>query len=157
MEFVGDHRFSASAMEVWLALNDPEVLKRTIPGCEIMERITPTVYAGHLKINLGIQTAAFDGKITLSELNPPTSYRISVEAHGAIAGSAKGSARVRLVDLENGTLLHYEAESEIGGRLAKLGVKLMHGTATRYAEKFFARFTKAMEERSAEIGRATGG
>jgi carbon monoxide dehydrogenase subunit G len=157
MEFVGDHRFSASAMEVWLALNDPEVLKRTIPGCEVMERVTPTDYAGHLKISLGILTAAFDGKITLSELNPPTSYRISVEAHGPIAGSAKGSARVRLVDHEGGAVLHYEAESEIGGRLAVLGAKLMHGTATRYAEKFFARFTKAMEERSAEMARLARG
>jgi carbon monoxide dehydrogenase subunit G len=156
MEFVGDHRFSVSAMEVWLALNDTEVLKRTIPGCEVMEQISPTQYAGHLKINLGLLTAAFDGRIALSELNPPTSYRIAVEAHGAIAGSATGSARVRLKDVEGGSILHYEAETEIGGRLAKLGVKLMHGTAIRYAEKFFARFTKAMEERRAEFERLPG-
>jgi carbon monoxide dehydrogenase subunit G len=148
MEFVGDYRFDASAMEVWLALNDPEVLKRTIPGCESMARVTPTDYAGHLKVKLGPISAAFDGKIALSELNPPTSYRISVEAHGAIAGSATGSARVRLVDLPGGALLHYEAETEIGGRLARLGAKLMHGTATRYADKFFARFAKAMAERN---------
>jgi carbon monoxide dehydrogenase subunit G len=151
MEFVGDHRFQATALEVWRALNDTEVLKRTIPGCDHMERITPTDYAGHLVVKLGPISAGFDGRITLSELDPPTSYRISVEAHGAIAGTAAGSARVRLVDLPGGALLHYEAETEIGGRLAKLGVKLMHGTATRYAEKFFARFTAAMEERAGAI------
>jgi len=157
MEFVGDYRFHASALEVWLALNDPEVLKLTIPGCEIMQRISPTDYAGHLKVKLGPISAAFDGKITLSELDPPTSYRISVEAHGAIAGSAAGSARVRLKDLSDGSLLHYEAETEIGGRLASLGAKLMHGTATRYADKFFARFAAAMEERAAVIERLPPG
>ncbi len=151
MEFVGDYRFTASAREVWIALNDPEVLKRTIPGCEVMERVTPTEYAGHLKVRLGPISAAFDGRITLSELNPPTSYRISVEAHGKIAGTAAGSARVRLVDLPTGAHLHYEAESRIGGRLAQFGAKLMHGTATRYAEKFFARFAQAMEERAAIV------
>jgi len=151
MEFIGEYRFSASAMAVWIALNDPEVLKRTIPGCEHMERITETDYAGHLKIKLGPITAAFDGKIALSELDPPASYRISVEAHGAVAGTAAGSARVRLIDLPEGALLRYEAETEIGGRLARLGVKLMHGTATRYADKFFARFARAMEERAAIV------
>jgi carbon monoxide dehydrogenase subunit G len=147
MEFTGEYRFDASAMEVWLALNDPEVLKRTIPGCETMERISPTDYAGHLKVRLGPISAAFDGRIALSELDPPTSYRISVAAHGSIAGSATGSARVRLTDLPGGALLRYDAETEIGGRLATLGVKLMHGAATRYADKFFARFAKAMAER----------
>ncbi len=157
MEFVGDYRFAASAKDVWIALNDPEVLKRTIPGCEIIERITPTDYAGHLKVKLGPISAAFDGKIRLSELNPPTSYRISVEAHGKIAGTAAGSARVRLVDLPAGAHLHYEAETELGGRLAQLGAKLMHGTATRYANKFFARFAKAMEERAALVDQAAAG
>ena len=151
MEFVGEYRFRATALEVWIALNDPEVLKRTIPGCDRMERVTPTDFAGHLAIKLGPVTATFDGKIALSELDPPTSYRISVEAHGAIAGSAAGSARVKLVDMEGGALLRYEAETAIGGRLAKLGGKLMHGTATRYADKFFARFAAAMEERASVI------
>jgi carbon monoxide dehydrogenase subunit G len=151
MEFVGEYHFSASALDVWRALNDPEVLKRTIPGCEHMERITPTDYAGHLKVNLGLFKAGFDGKIALSELDPPTSYRISVEAHGAIAGTAAGSARVRLTDRADGALLRYEAETEIGGRLARLGVSLMHGAATRYADKFFARFAAAMEERKTQI------
>jgi carbon monoxide dehydrogenase subunit G len=148
MEFVGEYRFAASAMEVWLALNDPEVLRRTIPGCERMERVTPTDYAGHLKVRLGPIGAAFNGKIALSELDPPFSYRISVEAHGQIAGTAAGSARVRLTDHPGGALLRYEAETEIGGRIAKLGAKLMHGTATRYADKFFARFAQAMAERN---------
>jgi carbon monoxide dehydrogenase subunit G len=148
MEFVGEYRFKASAQEVWLALNDPEVLKRTIPGCDSMLRVSPTDYKGHLKVKLGPLTAGFEGKIVLSELDPPASYRISVEAHGAIAGTAAGSARVKLTDLPDGALLRYEAETQIGGRLAKLGGKLMHGTATRYADKFFARFATAMEERS---------
>ena len=88
MEFVGEYRFNTSALDVWLALNDPEVLKHTIPGCDAMERITPTDYAGHLKVDLGLFKAGFNGTIKLSELDPPTSYRISVEAHGTLAGSA---------------------------------------------------------------------
>jgi carbon monoxide dehydrogenase subunit G len=157
MEFIGEYRFSASAMEVWLALNDPEVLKRTIPGCDAMERLTPTDYAGHLKVDLGLFNAGFSGTIRLSELDPPTNYRISVEAHGALAGSVTGSAKVRLVDLPDGAVLHYTAETALGGRLAKFGVKLMHGTATRYADKFFARFATAMEQRNGTTERLPPG
>ncbi len=148
MEFIGEYQFNASAMDVWLALNDPEVLKRTIPGCDAMERITPTDYAGHLKVDLGLFNAGFSGTIKLSELDPPTNYRISVAAHGALAGSVTGSAKVQLIDLDQGAVLHYTAETALGGRLAKFGVKLMHGTATRYADKFFARFAAAMEQRN---------
>jgi carbon monoxide dehydrogenase subunit G len=151
MEFIGEYRFNASALDVWLALNDTEVLKRTIPGCDVMERITPTDYAGHLKVDLGLFNAGFKGTIKLSELDPPTRYRITVEAHAPIAGTASGSAKVLLTDLPEGALLYYEAQTAIGGRLAKLGVKLMHGTATRYADKFFARFAQAMDERAAEM------
>jgi len=148
MEFTGEYRFNASAMDVWLALNDPDVLKRTIPGCDAMERITPTDYAGHLKVDLGLFKAGFSGTIKLSELDPPTSYRITVAAQATIAGSAAGSARVKLVDLPGGAVLHYTAETALGGRIAKFGARLMHGTATRYADKFFARFAEAMEQRN---------
>jgi carbon monoxide dehydrogenase subunit G len=151
MEFVGDYRFNASALEVWQALNDPAVLKATIPGCETMTRVTPTHYAGHVSYKVSVITLAFDGKITLSELEPPTSYRISVEAHGKFAGTAAGTAKVRLVDIPDGSHIHYEASTEIGGRLATLGSKLMQGTATRYADKFFVRFAEAMAARSKEI------
>lgn len=149
MEFIGDYRFEASAAEVWIALNDPEILKQTIPGCTSMERRTDTEFAGKVSIKLGPLTASFDGTIRLSELDPPSRYRISVEAHGRIAGTASGSARVHLVDVEGGSMLHYEAETAIGGRLATIGAKLVHGTATRYADKFFARFAKAMADRRA--------
>jgi len=157
MEFIGEYRFNASAMDVWLALNDPEVLKRTIPGCDAMARITPTDYAGHLKVDLGLFNAGFNGTIKLSELDPPTSYRISVEAQGAIAGSVSGSAKVRLADLTDGAVLYYTAETALGGRLAKLGAKLMHGTATRYADRFFARFAEAMQQRNGAIERLPPG
>ena len=149
MEFIGEYRFSASAADVWLALNDCEVLKQTIPGCTAMARITDTDYAGRVAVKLGPMTAGFDGKIMLSELEPPYRYRITVEAHGAIAGTASGSAQVRLTDIEGGSILHYDATTAIGGRLANIGMKLVHGTATRYADKFFARFAKAMEDRTA--------
>jgi carbon monoxide dehydrogenase subunit G len=151
MEFVGDYRFHASAMEVWHALNDPDVLKATIPGCETMTRVTPTHFAGHVSYKVSVLTLSFDGQITLSELEPPTSYRISVEAHGKVAGTAAGTAKVRLVDTAAGSHLHYEASTEIGGRLATLGAKLMHGTATKYADKFFARFAEAMAARTKVI------
>ena len=149
MEFVGDYQFKATALEVWLALNDTEVLKHTIPGCDTMVRVTPTDYAGHVTVKLGPLTAGFDGTISLSELDPPASYRISVEAQGTIAARAAGSARVRLTDIPGGSILHYEAETELGGRLAAIGAKFVRGTASRYADKFFARFAQAMEERAA--------
>jgi carbon monoxide dehydrogenase subunit G len=151
MEFIGEYRFNASAMDVWLALNDPEVLKQTIPGCDVMERITPTDYAGHLKVDLGLFKAGFSGSIKLSELDPPANYRITVEATAALVGTASGSAKVRLIDEPAGAVLYYRAETALGGRLAKLGAKLMHGTATRYADKFFARFAEAMAQRN-EVG-----
>src|SRR6185369_9281073 len=111
-------------------------------------RITSTDYAGHVTVSLGPLNAGFDGRITLSELAPPLSYRISAEARGSIAGSAAGSARVRLTDIAGGSILHYEAQTEIGGRLATIGAKFVRGTATRFADKFFSRFAKAMEERA---------
>jgi carbon monoxide dehydrogenase subunit G len=150
MEFIGEYRFDASAEDVWLALNDPEVLKQTIPGCDAMARITPTDYAGHLKVDLGLIKAGFGGTIKLSELDPPTSYRITVEATAALVGSASGSAKVRLVDEPAGAVLYYRAETALGGRLAKFGAKLMHGAATRYADKFFARFADAMQRQRAQ-------
>ena len=150
MEFIGEYRFCASAEDVWIALNDCEVLMQTIPGCTAMVRVTETDYAGRVAVKLGPMTAGFDGKIVLSELDPPFRYRISVEAHAAIAGTAAGSAQVRLIDIEGGSILYYDATTAIGGRLAAIGLKLVHGTATRYADKFFARFAKAMEDRAAK-------
>jgi|SRR5271163_2770205 len=157
MEFIGEYRFKASAMDVWVALNDPEVLKQTIPGCDAMERVTPTDYAGHLKVDLGLFNAGFSGTIKLSELDPPTSYRITVAAQAMLVGTASGSAKVHLVDLPDGAVLHYKAETALGGRLAKFGAKLMHGAATRYADKFFARFAEAMERRNAVTERLPPG
>jgi len=148
MEFIGEYRFSASALDVWLALNDPEVLKQTIPGCHAMERVTATDYAGQLKVDLGLFKAGFSGTIRLSELDPPTNYRITVEATAVLVGTASGTAKVRLIDEPAGAVLHYQAETALGGRLAKFGAKLMHGTATRYANKFFARFAEAMAQRN---------
>jgi carbon monoxide dehydrogenase subunit G len=155
MEFIGEYRFNASALDVWLALNDPEVLKQTIPGCDAMERLTPTDYAGHLKVDLGLFKAGFNGTIKLSELDPPTHYRITVEAQAPLAGTASGSAKVRLIDEPAGAVLYYRAETALGGRLAKFGAKLMHGTATRYADKFFARFAQAMQQRNDRSDDAT--
>jgi carbon monoxide dehydrogenase subunit G len=157
MEFIGEYRFNASALDVWLALNDPEVLKQTIPGCDAMERISPTDYAGHLKVDLGLFKAGFSGTIKLGELDPPTSYRITVEAHAPLAGSASGSAKVRLIDEPAGAVLYYRAETALGGRLAKFGAKLMQGTATRYADKFFARFAEAMQQRNGATERLPPG
>jgi carbon monoxide dehydrogenase subunit G len=155
MEFIGEYRFNASALDVWLALNDPEVLKQTIPGCDAMERVTPTDYAGHLKVDLGLFKAGFSGTIKLSELNPPTNYRITVEAHAPLAGTASGSAKVRLIDQPAGAVLYYRAETALGGRLARFGAKMMHGAATRYADKFFARFAEAMQQRNGRSDDAT--
>src|SRR3569833_3663504 len=109
MEIIGEYRFNASALVVWLVLNDPEVLKQTIPGCDRMDRITPTDYAGHLKVDLGLFNAGFSGTIKLSELNPPTNYRITVAASATLVGTASGSAKVRLLAEPAGAVQYYPA------------------------------------------------
>ena len=141
MEISGDFRIPAPRERVWAALNDPDVLQKAIPGCEEIERLSNTELAARVALKIGPVRARFKGKVTLSDLDPPRSYRIDGEGQGGVAGFARGGARVTLDEVEDGTLLHYEARAEVGGKLAQDGQRLLDSTARKLADQFFGDFT----------------
>lgn len=141
MEISGDFRIPAPRERVWAALNDPDVLQKAIPGCEEIERLSNTELAARVALKIGPVRARFKGKVTLSDLDPPRSYRIDGEGQGGVAGFARGGARVTLDEVEDGTLLHYEARAEVGGKLAQVGQRLLDSTARKLADQFFGDFT----------------
>lgn len=150
MDMSGQERIEAPVEAVWRALNDPEVLKRCIPGCERLEKQSDTEMTATVVLRVGPVKATFEGAVELGNLNPPHSYTISGEGKGGIAGFAKGGAVVRLEPTEaGGTSLHYEAEAQIGGKLAQIGQRLVAGTAKKLADEFFANFAKAAGEEGA--------
>lgn len=147
LEMHGDYELPVSRERVWAALNDPEMLKRCIPGCEELEKLSDTEFRAVAVAKVGPVKARFKGNVTLTDLNPPEGYRISGQGDGGIAGFAKGGAAVRLEPTEaGGTNLHYEAEAQIGGKLAQIGQRLVAGTAKKIADEFFANFAKAVGE-----------
>jgi carbon monoxide dehydrogenase subunit G len=134
-------RIPASRNQVWVALNDPDVLKQCIPGCQSLEVTGPNEMTATVIFKVGPVKATFGGKVTLSDLDPPNSYRISGEGSGGVAGFAKGGAVVRLEsEGANATVLHYEVDAQIGGKLAQLGARLIDSTARKLAGQFFASF-----------------
>lgn len=149
MEMTGEHRIAAPRSVVWEGLNDPEVLRRSIPGCDTLQKTSPTEMTATVTAKVGPVKASFGGQVTLSNLNPPESYTISGEGKGGAAGFAKGGADVKLVEDGDGTLLHYAVKANIGGKLAQLGARLIDGTARKMADDFFTRFAAEMEQRAA--------
>src|SRR5512145_1176247 len=141
MDMTGEERIGASRQAVWVALNDVDVLKQCIPGCQSLERQSDTDMTARVKLQIGPVSATFNGKVRLSELDPPNGYRIAGEGSGGAAGYAKGSALVRLVEDGSGTLLRYEAKADVGGKLAQLGGRLIDATARKLAGEFFRNFT----------------
>jgi carbon monoxide dehydrogenase subunit G len=138
-------RVPASREKVWAALNDVDVLRRCIPGCQSLEMSSPTDMTATVVIKVGPVKATFGGKVTLSDIDPPNGYRISGEGSGGVAGFAKGGAVVRLEAAgERETILHYEVNSQIGGKLAQLGSRLIDSTAKKLAGEFFTRFGAVM-------------
>src|SRR5512145_2512426 len=140
MDMTGEERIGASRQAVWVALNDVDVLKQCIPGCQSLERQSDTDMTARVKLQIGPVSATFNGKVRLSELDPPNGYRIAGEGSGGAAGYAKGSALVRLVEDGSGTLLRYEAKADVGGKLAQLGGRLIDATARKLAGEFFRKF-----------------
>jgi uncharacterized protein len=140
MEFTGEFRIPATRDRVWAALNDPEILRHCIPGCEVIERHSETDWTARIRAKIGPLKARFSGRITLSELDPPDAYRIEGEACGAAAGFAKGGAAVHLVEEAGETVLAYIAEGQIKGMIARIGARLVDGAAHKLAEIFFGRF-----------------
>lgn len=144
MDITGQHKISASRDAVWQALNDAEVLKACIPGCEEIEQTSPTTLTAKVVQKIGPVKARFEGAIELLNIDAPASYTISGEGQGGVAGFAKGSADVVLTDEGDGTLLTYTAHGQVGGKLARLGSRLIDATAKKLAAKFFDNFQEAL-------------
>ena len=144
MDITGQHKISASRDAVWQALNDAEVLKACIPGCEEIEQTSPTTLTAKVVQKIGPVKARFEGAIELLNIDAPASYTISGEGQGGVAGFAKGSADVVLTEDGGGTLLTYTAHGQVGGKLARLGSRLIDATAKKLAAKFFDNFQEAL-------------
>jgi carbon monoxide dehydrogenase subunit G len=140
MDMTGEERIEASRETVWAALNDPEVLRTCIPGCESLEKLSDTEMTAKVKLKVGPVSATFSGKVTLSDIDAPNGYKIAGEGSGGVAGHAKGSALVRLVADGTGTILKYEVKADVGGKLAQLGGRLIDATARKLAGEFFGKF-----------------
>ena len=145
MTMTGEVDLPATRQVVWEALNDPEVLKACIPGCQSLEKVGDNSLQAVAKVKVGPVAATFKGKVDLLDLDPPNGYRISGEGEGGVAGFAKGGATVALAEKDGGTLLSYNVEAQIGGKLAQLGQRLINGAAKKLADEFFAKFADAVK------------
>ena len=140
MQMVGEQLVAASSQRVWEALNDPEILRASIPGCQSLDKEADDRFTATVEVKVGPIGARFKGAVTLTDLNPPHSYTLLLEGNGGIAGSAKGAAKVRLTDTDGGTMVTYEVEAQVGGRMAQLGGPIIDATAKQLAGKFFKSF-----------------
>jgi uncharacterized protein len=138
MNMQGEERIAAPVEAVWAALNDPEVLKACIPGCETLERKSATQLSAIVGLKLGPVKAKFSGEVQLKNLKPPHSYTIQGEGKGGIAGFAKGGADVTLTADGNETILGYTVNADVGGKIAQLGARLIDSTAKKLAGQFFS-------------------
>ena len=149
MTMSGEVQLNAPREEVYKKLNDPEVLKACIPGCEQLDKVSDTEFQAISTMKVGPVKARWKGKVTLSDLDPPNGYKISGEGEGGVAGFAKGGAAVALSDKDGGTLLSYNVEAQIGGKLAQLGQRLINSAAKKTADDFFAKFAQAVIPKAA--------
>jgi uncharacterized protein len=144
MKMSGEEVIGAARETVWKALNDPQVLKQCIPGCESITKRSDTQLEARVIVKVGPVKAGFTGIVNLTDLNPPASYRISGEGKGGLAGFATGGADVRLEDADSGTRLSYDVEAQVGGKLAMLGSRLIDSTARSMATQFFEKFASVV-------------
>jgi carbon monoxide dehydrogenase subunit G len=153
MDLTGEYRIPAPREAVWAALNNPDVLKACIPGCEELNKTADTEFVARVVAKIGPVKAGFGGKVTLSDLDPPNGYTISGEGQGGAAGFAKGNAKVRLEPVDGGgaTILRYSADAQIGGKLAQIGSRLVEGSAKKLADEFFAAFAAQVAAAAPQI------
>jgi uncharacterized protein len=151
MTMTGEVTLPGDRPKVWAMLNDPAVLKACIPGCQSLDKTSDTSFAAVAKIKIGPVGATFKGKVQLSDIDAPNGYTITGEGEGGIAGFAKGGAKVALTDAEagGGTILKYNVEANVGGKIAQLGSRLIDGVAKKMADQFFANFATAAAGKSA--------
>ncbi|HET7717485.1 MAG TPA: carbon monoxide dehydrogenase subunit G [Bauldia sp.] len=140
MEMSGQSRIAASREKVWAALNDPAVLRASIPGCQSLEKTSDTEMTATVQAKVGPVKAVFNGHVTLSNIDPPNGYTITGEGKGGVAGFAKGAADVKLTPDGDGTVLSYKVNAQVGGKLAQIGGRLIDATAKQMADQFFAAF-----------------
>lgn len=145
MKMNGTRLLPAPQQQVWEKLNDVETLKRCIPGCQMLEQVDDNKLKATVGLKIGPVNAKFNGEVELSDMNPPESYRISGSGKGGPAGSASGGADVRLEPADGGTLLTYDVDAKVAGKIAQLGARLIDGTAASLAEKFFDNFAAELE------------
>lgn len=146
MEMTGEHRIAASRKAVWTALNDPDVLQVCIPGCEELSKTSDTEFEAVVVQKIGPVKARFKGAVELVNIDAPRSYTIQGEGSGGVAGFAKGGADVRLAEHGAETLLTYEVQASVGGKLARLGSRLIDSTAKKLAGKFFENFSAHLNQ-----------
>jgi carbon monoxide dehydrogenase subunit G len=144
MNMTGEVQLPASRETVWAMLNELAVLKSCIPGCESLDKDSDNEFRAVATIKIGPVKARWKGKVRFSNLDPPSSYRISGEGDGGVAGFAKGGAKVSLANKDGGTLLSYNVEAQIGGKLAQLGQRLINSVAKKTADDFFENFAAAV-------------
>ncbi|MCL2714338.1 MAG: carbon monoxide dehydrogenase subunit G [Alphaproteobacteria bacterium] len=145
MTMSGEVELEASREAVWVKLNDPAVLKACIAGCEELEKTDDGGFRAVTKVKIGPVSARFRGRVMLSDLDPPNGYRISGEGEGGVAGFARGGATVRLCTRDTGTVLFYNVEAQVGGKLAQVGQRLINGAAKKLADEFFANFARTVQ------------
>jgi carbon monoxide dehydrogenase subunit G len=148
MDLSGEYIIPATRELVWELLNDPEILKQCIPGCEEITVAGEDEFAAKVTLRIGPVKAKFSGNVRLSDKLFPESYRISGEGKGGIAGFAKGGANVRLRQVDGGTQLNYDVDAQIGGKIAQLGSRLIDSTSKKLAGKFFTTFGEIATERA---------
>ena len=137
MKMNGEFRVPTDRETVWRALNDPEVLKECLPGCQEIEKTSDTEMTATLALKVGPVKATFAGGVTLSDLDPPNGYTLSGQGQGGTAGFASGEAKVRLVEDGGETVVHYDVDGKVGGKLAQIGSRLIDSTAKKLAKQFF--------------------
>jgi hypothetical protein len=151
MQLINHRTVPASIETTWAALNDPDMLKACIPGCESVERTSDHEFKVAMTARVGPVSAKFNGKIALSDVLPPTSYRISFEGQGGAAGFARGEAKVALAAENGGTRIDYNASAQVGGKLAQIGSRLVDAAAVKVADEFFACFSRRLGAEPAEV------
>jgi carbon monoxide dehydrogenase subunit G len=140
MELIGERLIPAPVDRTWAALNDPEILKASITGCESLEKSGDDAYQVQLAVRVGPVSARFKGNLRLADIVPPTSYTIHFDGQGGAAGFGKGSADVALAPVDGGTRLSYTARAQVGGKIAQIGSRLVDAAAAKVAEDFFQAF-----------------
>lgn len=157
MDMQGQRTLTATQQQAWAALNDPEVLRACIPGCEKFEPAGDNAYSVTTALKIGPVSARFSGKVQLTDIVPPQSYQLNFDAQGGVAGFGKGQSSVSLHPVDGGCELRYSVHSTVGGKIAQLGQRLIDGAAKTLADDFFKRFEAELAQRHPPVGTAATG